>query len=91
MSHSQKINKTRYSLKEILSDEWDVSSIQDYSDQDLEKIYNVNSGNLSYFPGVAGACNFQLSAERYHLINCILFITIFRKWTYKFKSYKVSM
>ena len=37
MIHSQKINKTRYSLKEILSDEWDLSSIQDHSDQDLEK------------------------------------------------------
>lgn len=64
MSHSQKINKTRYSLKEILSDEWDVSSIQDYSDQDMEKIYNVNSSNLSYFPGFAGACNFQLSHKK---------------------------
>ena len=36
MSHSQKINKTRYSLKEILSSEWDVSTIHDYSDTEME-------------------------------------------------------
>lgn len=64
MSHSQKINKTRYSLKEILSSEWDVSTIQDYSDTDVEKLYSLNSGNLSYFPGVAGACNFILKHKK---------------------------
>lgn len=64
MSHSQKINKSRYSLKQILSNEWDVSTIQDYSDQDIEKLYTINSGSLSYFPGIAGACNFSLSHKK---------------------------
>lgn len=64
MNRSQKINKTRYSLKEILSSEWDISTIQDYSDQEIEKLYTLNSGSLSYFPGVAGACNFKLSHQK---------------------------
>lgn len=58
---SQKVNKTRYTLKEILSNEWDTSIIQDYSDTEIDKIYSANSSNLSPFPGVAGACNFKLS------------------------------
>ena len=64
MSTSQKINKSRYSLKQILSDEWDTSTIHDYSDQELEKIYSIPSANLSPFPGVAGACNFSLSNQK---------------------------
>ena len=46
MSHSQKINKSRYSLKQILSSEWDVSTIQDYSDTDVEKLYSLNMSSL---------------------------------------------
>ena len=58
---SQKVNRSRYSLKEILSSEWDTSVIQDYSDQELDKIYSVPSANLSVIPGVAAACNITLS------------------------------
>ena len=64
MSTSQKINKSRYSLKQILSDEWDTSAIHDYSGQELDKIYSIPSANLSPFPGVAGACNFSLSHRK---------------------------
>lgn len=64
MSNSQKINNTRYSLKEILSDEWDVSTIQDYSDTEIEKLYTLTNGNESYFPGYAGACNFVLKHKK---------------------------
>ena len=64
MSTSQKINKSRYSLKKILSDEWDTSMIHDYSGQELDKIYSIPSSNLSPFPGVAGACNFTLSHRK---------------------------
>jgi DNA-directed RNA polymerase subunit H (RpoH/RPB5) len=64
MSTSQKINKSRYSLKTILSDEWDTSEIQDYSEQELDTIYSIPSANLSPFPGVAGACNFSLSHKK---------------------------
>ena len=64
MSTSQKINKSRVSLKQILSDEWDTSTIHNYSDQELEKIYSIPSANLCPFPGVAGACNFTLSHQK---------------------------
>ena len=61
---SQKVNKTRYTLKELLSDEWDTSNIQDYSDAEIDKIYSTNSSNLSPFPGVAGACNFKVQHKK---------------------------
>jgi len=64
MSTSQKINKSRVSLKQILSDEWDTSTIHNYSDQELDKLYSIPSANLSPFPGVAGACNFTLSHQK---------------------------
>ena len=60
MSNSQKVNRSRYSLKEILSDEWDISNIQDLSDQEIDKLYSLSSANLSSFPGVAGACNLTI-------------------------------
>jgi len=64
MSISQKINKSRSSLKHILSDEWDTSTVNDYSGQELDKIYSIPSANLSPFPGFAGACNFTLSHQK---------------------------
>jgi len=64
MSTSQKINKSRYSLKKILSDEWDTSMIHDYSGQELDKIYSVKEVKPAPFPGVAGACNFTLSHQK---------------------------
>ena len=64
MSTSQKINRSRYSLKQILSDEWDTSQIQDYSQQELDKIYSIPSANGNPFPGVAGACNFTLTHKK---------------------------
>ena len=64
MSTSQKINKSRYTLKNILSDEWDTSILQDYSDQEIDKIYSLPAANLSPFPGVAGACNVTFSHRK---------------------------
>tara|TARA_Y100001935_G_C17311314_1_gene516513 strand:+ start:2506 stop:3258 length:753 start_codon:yes stop_codon:yes gene_type:complete len=63
-SLSQKVNLSRYSLKEILSEEWDTSTIQDYSEQEIDKIYSTPSSNLSSFPGVAAACNFTVSHQK---------------------------
>lgn len=57
-SISQKVNKSRYSLKEILSEEWNVTTIPDYSDKEIDKLYSIASATLSPFPGVASACNF---------------------------------
>jgi len=62
MNIIQKVNRTRYTLKEILDEEWDTSTIADLSDQEIEKIYSVPSAknkSLSTF-GVASGCNFSL-------------------------------
>ncbi len=62
MNIIQKVNKTRYNLKEILEEEWDVSSIPDLSDQEIGAMYNIPSSKnstLSSF-GIAAACNFTL-------------------------------
>ena len=59
MNIIEKINKTRYSLKEILSDEWDVSSIPDLSNDEIKKMYGVQSSNGSPL-GVAAGCNLTL-------------------------------
>ena len=61
MSSSQKVNRSRYSLKEILSTEWIMDELPDYSDQEIDKLYALSSANHSPFPGVAGACNFSVS------------------------------
>ena len=61
MSISQKVNRTRYSLKEVLSTEWETSELPDLSDKEIDKLYSLPSANLSSFPGVAGACNFTVS------------------------------
>lgn len=39
MKKTEKINRSRNTLKEILSNEWDTSVIADYSDSEIEKIY----------------------------------------------------
>ena len=57
MSNSQKVNSSRYNLKEILSTEWNTETLPDFSNQEIEKLYSLPSSNLSPFPGVAGACN----------------------------------
>lgn len=62
MNIIQKVNHTRYTLKSILEDEWDVSTIPDLSDQEVEKIYNIPTSknkSISTF-GVASGCNFSL-------------------------------
>ena len=57
------ILKSREYLKKLLADEWDTSVIQDYSKNELEKIYNLNtpkSSNISSF-GHASGCNLTLN------------------------------
>ena len=56
----QKVNSSRYNLKEILSSEWITDELPDLSDQEINKLYSLTSANLSPFPGVAGACNFSV-------------------------------
>ena len=55
-----KINKSRYLFKKFLRDEWDISAISDYSDEEIEKIYNlkINKSPLSF--GKAANLNITL-------------------------------
>lgn len=62
MNIVEKVNKTRYTLKEILKEEWDTSTIADLSDTEIHKIYSIPSAknsNLALF-GPASGCNFTL-------------------------------
>ena len=75
MSLAYKINKSRYTLKEYLRDEWDVSVISDYSDKEIELLYTQKipqSKSLFSF-GNATSCNFSLQnrkipSHRLHVI-----------------------
>ena len=57
---TEKVNRTRYTLKEILNDEWKTETIADFSNIEIEKIYNTPSASLLTM-GVASACNFSLT------------------------------
>ena len=58
MKITEKINKSRYTLKSILSNEWDTLLIQDYSLKELDSIYSNNSGLEQY--GYGFICNLKL-------------------------------
>ena len=47
MKITEKINKSRYTLKEILSDEWDISVIPDYSLKEIDKLNILNASLLA--------------------------------------------
>lgn len=57
MKITEKINKSRYTLKSILSNEWDTLPIQDYSLKELDSIYSNNSGLEQY--GYGFICNLK--------------------------------
>ena len=59
MKITEKINKSRYTLKSILSNEWETLPIQDYSLKELDSIYSNNSGLEQY--GYGFICNLKLS------------------------------
>ena len=57
-----KINKSRYNLKKFLEKEWDISVIEDYSNKEIEEIYNnkvLKKQNLITF-GQASSLNITL-------------------------------
>tara|TARA_B100001059_G_scaffold98657_1_gene98306 strand:- start:1184 stop:1954 length:771 start_codon:yes stop_codon:yes gene_type:complete len=61
MKKTEKINRSRYTLKEILSDEWDTSVIADYSNAEIEKMYfNTDNDYLQQF-GNGFNCNIFLN------------------------------
>ena len=47
MSYVHKINKSRSLFKKFLESEWDISVISDYSDEEIEKLYNLKSSKNS--------------------------------------------
>ena len=63
MKKTEKINRSRNTLKEILSNEWDISVIQDYSDAEIEKMY-FNSDNPYQQFGLGFNCNIFLNHRK---------------------------
>ena len=61
MKKTEKINRSRYVLKEILSEEWDTSVIPDYSDAEIEKIYMGTDNEFSRKYGYGFNCNIMLN------------------------------
>lgn len=62
MSIVEKVTKTRVTLKEVFSNEWDTSIMPDLSNNEVEKMYTLPSSKnkqIAQF-GVASACNFSL-------------------------------
>lgn len=62
MNIVDKVSRTRYTIKEILSNEWDTSVMPDMSHSEVEKLYTLPSSKnkqIAQF-GVASACNFSL-------------------------------
>ena len=56
-----KINKSRYNLKKYLQEEWNVDTIKEYSDSEIEKLYRTNKpSNSDIYFGNASGCNFTL-------------------------------
>lgn len=63
MSILDKVNKTRYTLKSILNNEWDTSVMPELSNNEIEKLYTLPSSKnkqIAQF-GIASACNFSLN------------------------------
>ena len=61
-----KINKSRTTLKSYLQKEWDTSTIENYSDKEIEAIYTnktLKKQNIISF-GQASSCNFSLQHRK---------------------------
>ena len=64
MKKTEKINKSRYTLKEILSDEWDTDIIPDYTESEIEKIYSNSDNPLITQFGLGFNCNIILNHRK---------------------------
>jgi len=62
MKITEKINRSRYVLKELLNNEWDVSVISDYSLQEIDKIYQNIDISDQYIKSYGNGfiCNIRL-------------------------------
>jgi len=71
-----KINKSRSILKKYLESEWDISSISDYSNEEIEKLYNLKTTkNEDLYFGKATNLNTTLSHKQIkdHKIHIIYY------------------
>jgi DNA-directed RNA polymerase subunit H (RpoH/RPB5) len=59
MKITEKINRSRYTLKEILSFEWNTEEMPDYSIKEIDSIYSNNQVVEQY--GFGFICNFKLT------------------------------
>jgi DNA-directed RNA polymerase subunit H (RpoH/RPB5) len=71
-----KINKSRYILKKYLESDWDISVIKDYSDDEIENLYNISkpdSNGINF--GNASSCNITLyhNKIRSHKLHIIYY------------------
>lgn len=64
MSYVHKINKSRSLFKKFLESEWDVSVISDYSDEEIEKLYNLKNSKNPLSFGKAGNLNITLEHSK---------------------------
>jgi DNA-directed RNA polymerase subunit H (RpoH/RPB5) len=77
MKITEKINRSRYTLKEILSNEWDISVISDYSLQEIDKIYQEVDISDSYIKSYGNGfiCNIRLQHKiiENHYLHIVYF------------------
>ena len=60
----RKINLSRGILKKYLNEDWDTSSIQEYSNDEIEKIYTSKALNTEISFGKASGLNMKLSHKK---------------------------
>ena len=75
MNIVDKVTATRNTIKDILTEEWDTSSIADLTTSEVEKMYSLPSSKVNSLTpfGVATGCNFTLKHKsipsyRLHII-----------------------
>ena len=55
-----KINKSRNLFKKFLNVDWDISAISDYSNEEIEKLYNLKNNKNPLSFGKASNLNITL-------------------------------
>ena len=75
MNIIKKINQTRTILKKYLEDEWHVETIQDYSDEEIDMLYNSNNSFIQF--GNASGVILLYSTKNMIGINYMLYTIIF--------------
>ena len=74
MNIIKQITQSRLTFKEYLKDEWDVSMIQDYSENEISKMYSTKKDAEITF-GEASGCNFVITHKylKWHKLHVIYY------------------